>query len=551
MCSDILNELSVHSANDILFWVGAGISKDSPTNIPLGDEFTKYILNHSCGEVQSSEILRVWSEISHKIKQYDDNMDFSVPRLETILGCLYEIDTIMKRKSIVEGIKSWERVPPNYNHCVLAEFLHHGANIVTTNFDLAMENAFEEKYGTLSHLNCDGMSVFTSNTSGAIYHVHGCAIDELEVLGATVRRVKKGIDGTAGDILNRVIQKCKIIIFLGYSVSDSFDITPFLENIKCSMLYIQHKRNGCEGKVSYPYNLGKLFKSSTKSFKQQINTGEFLDVLSKTVLQKEIEKNNSSQDFYWEQEFLLKDFSKYNKDDKLINFMGLRYHIGIGTGVFAEKNPNIIQELNRVYEKTYTHNERIKDYYQQATRSFNELKTIQYSKPNRVIRERVGYVDKEHLLMLRNECEYYIDKYADLSVEISPNDFKRMEWLLEVVQAYSEYSTKDVLYVSYIMASLKYASALSARLGEEYNPEYARKELSLALDIAYIEGAIAALIHLALHNIVYDKLKHTSHKSDTDKALILAHELAEISGYKYHTKRIQNIIEQYNLSLEI
>ena len=54
---------------DIVFIVGAGISKGYPSNIPLGKELTEYILQKSCGKSESDCIFNLWGDFSKEISK--------------------------------------------------------------------------------------------------------------------------------------------------------------------------------------------------------------------------------------------------------------------------------------------------------------------------------------------------------------------------------------------------------------------------------------------------------------------------------------------------
>lgn len=547
------NQLSGLTAQDILFIVGAGISKKSPSNIPLGSELTRYILDISCGYNISKIFWDTWDKFSQTIKNYDEKLEFPIPRLETILGCINELDHILDRNHILSGIKHWSQTPPNSNHHILSDFVNHGSNIITTNFDLGIENAYENKYGSLIHQVVGSISVFKTASLGGIYHIHGCAFDDIDKLGATVKNVKIGFNETTEKTLSNIIHNSKLIIILGYSVSDSFDVTPFFQSIDCPpILFIQHISNTDKASIRFPMNLNKIVTNSTSSIATGYETDSFLSELRKYILALTPYHLEIMKEFDWKFGF---EQSKplYNDNDQLINFLGLRYHIGISTDVFKSIRPNIINDINIAYAKLDITNSKIDDYYAQAVRSFSEWKSDSINQPANVINEKVDYIDRAYLILLRDECQYYISKYANLSAKISDEDYARMDWLLMLLKEYTSYSYKKVQYVSYIMSVLKFASLFTARMNKGYHPEYAFHELLLSLDISYIEGAIASLIHQVHHYVVNDALNNNPflHIEEENKMLSVAFKLAKLSGYEYHIKRISNIICSYNLPIDM
>ncbi len=539
--------LARYKASDLLFVIGAGASRNHPSNIPLGEELTKFILEKACGESESSVFINTWHLFSTTIREYDENLVFTIPRLETILGCIDEMDNMLERNSILQGITAWANTPPNNNHDCLASFVKNGANIITTNFDLGIENSYTQQYGALNRKIIDGISVFSSEVAGEICHIHGCALDDTNQLGATMKKVKNGFGDSIELLLKAMLKQSKLIIFLGYSVSDSFDITPFFESTETTaILFVQHSTGTT---VNYPTNLDKLVALSKHAYRIGANTTDFLKELLALLHIPTRYPGNIDNTFDWKSGF--NALPPYDKDNQIINFMSLRYHLGISTDIFMANRCNIMNDIENVYNNLNNTNPRIQDYYQQAIRSFSVLKDQKALLPNQIVHEKVDYINKEYLILLRNECEYYVNKYSDTSLIIDENDQTRMEWLLNILIEYSSYTYSNVQYVSYIIASLKYASVFCARLNKGYHPEYSKRELVLALDISYIEGTIAALIHLAQHCLVYGELNDQIevYKSDAIKALMTAYKLSTSSGYIYHVKRIQLLNESFGLHM--
>lgn len=532
-------------AKDILFVVGAGISKSAPSNIPLGNELTEYVLNESCGNIVATKILSVWSNIAQEIVKYDKNLKFSLPRLETILGCISEIDSIMARTSILNGLKSWANVPPNINHFILADFLKAGSNIFTTNFDLGIQNASNEANIFLTHENINNISVFSSKNTGKIYHLHGCSLDDINKLGTTVRNVKMGFSSECTNALSNIVLNSRLIVFLGYSASDSFDVVPFFQKTPSKeMIFVQHKTH-CNRR-SFPSNLVKLFHSCENAKAITYETTSFIKKFLKKVLKKEYCLRTKDIEYKWVDEFAKTRDCSYSSDDLLINFLGLRYHLGIATNVFETDNPKILEELHELRNKNLIKDSRINDYYEKAIRSFSKYHTTHYNKPDGFsINDQIEFIDKKYLISLRDFCEYYIEKYTDVREPMTEEDKSNILQLITLLKIYKNYSFNDVQYISYISACLKFVSALSARLNYEYTPNYSKEELSISLDIAYIEGAIAALIHLAEHLLINRVFNPNIKKQKAFKALKTAEELARISGYSYHLERINGIVNTH------
>lgn len=128
-----------YNAKDITFLVGAGISKLASSNIPLGFELTKYILEQSCGLEESQCIFKTWENFSNTIQSYNKKLKFSILRLETILGCINGLDNITHQRIILYALKSFKNVPFNHNHLILSHFLKTVLILKRLNFHFSIQ----------------------------------------------------------------------------------------------------------------------------------------------------------------------------------------------------------------------------------------------------------------------------------------------------------------------------------------------------------------------------------------------------------------------------
>lgn len=138
LCEEMIYKIKSYPINKLVFWVGAGIDKDAPTGLPLGDELTNDILERVCGERLRNQILQEWKESRDRINEIinEDHHVDEYPRLETILEAVRIFENnLTVNNTVMEGLKSFADASPNRNHYMLAEMLHQGANIVTTNYD--------------------------------------------------------------------------------------------------------------------------------------------------------------------------------------------------------------------------------------------------------------------------------------------------------------------------------------------------------------------------------------------------------------------------------
>lgn len=545
-----------YNAKDILFLVGAGVSKPSPSNIPLGYELTKYILDKSCGVKESNCIFDTWKNFSNVINNYDKKLKFPIPRLETVLGCINELDILTERRSILYGLKSLVNVPYNRNHLILSHFLRKGSNILTTNFDLGIQNAYKEAFNeNLTHLPYGTFSSYYGNSTGKLYHIHGSSNDDISLLGATVEKVKKGFNRSEKIMLDKLIKSSKLIVILGYSISDSFDVTPYFESLDFCIdtcCFIQHK-NDKNSSIDFPNNVDIILKKAKTKKKIAINTLDFLIRFEAAILNKNLSYKNEDAFFDWKKEFDKAWGYQYSYDEKLINLLGIRYNIGFNTKIISTIRPNIYSEITQYSNTHDISNHRISEYISESLRNFENLKEEKLIKPVEIVDEHiVNYIDYDYLVKLRDECMYYILKYKNVSIAIDNTDKKRMHQLILLLEKYKNYSYSKVQYISYLSAICKYLVLLKARLNVGYSPSESLKELMISLDITYIEGAIAALTHYAEHCIILQKLNnHIKYYNEIQRSLQCAYKLSKMSGYYYHCLLIKKLIKYYEINIDL
>ena len=121
---------------------------------------------------------------------------------------------------------------PNFCHFFLAELLRRGyCNIITTNYDDALENALEDNNYNVVAKEEDFSKPFGDRL---IIKLHGCAKkDEYSCL-LDIRDVSFQTSKLKAKIVKE-LSKDKIVLFIGYSGRD-MDIFPILNSLKCSSM---------------------------------------------------------------------------------------------------------------------------------------------------------------------------------------------------------------------------------------------------------------------------------------------------------------------------
>ncbi len=220
---------------NITFLVGAGCSIDPPTCLPSAKKMMKAIIDFIC-------------EKSYKdlISKYIDDI-----RFESLMGIIQKFYD--KDLKILEYYNQSRF--PNFQHYFFAKMIKQGKQVITTNYDCLIEQALinlgviKEKIIPIitkkDFIMYKNPYVISKNGKFPLIKVHG-SIENIitgeltkDSIKATIESLgenKKGIDiFKLEDFKLSTIQKVlngKILIVMGYSGMDDFDIIPSLFTIK-------------------------------------------------------------------------------------------------------------------------------------------------------------------------------------------------------------------------------------------------------------------------------------------------------------------------------
>lgn len=235
-------------ANNIVFWTGAGIDCDTPTCLPLGAALTEKILSWTCGDM-GAELFKKWGEICKAVNSLcwpKEKLHLSsIPRLESILErvrlCEKQSSIDGSNNSVMTMISGFSDAPPNPSHYALAKAISEGASVVTTNYSLCVETAFERLTGKkLSPEKVDNTSVYIysipNEAVGRIIHIHGVAFDK-ESIGISLSSVKNELPSQVVEIIKGWLHESKTFIFAGYSASDVFDVNLLFRHLPPAKIY--------------------------------------------------------------------------------------------------------------------------------------------------------------------------------------------------------------------------------------------------------------------------------------------------------------------------
>lgn len=267
-----------------IFILGAGISHDTPSYLPLGEELTKFYLTQSIGTEPAQKILNKWNDLS-KLIYRDTGFLFPCIRLEMIIDNVNKVERTLTDRGLIQGFDYLPRIPSNTNHRLLYQLVSLGNLMLTANFDCCIENA----YGELSSFRRKYEMQSISLTDGKIkiFHFHGMAnIDQDPYyqaeysLGATLETIKNGFPVDLGKFVTDCLKKEWDLVFIGYSGSDFFDVTPFFENLpqnlKGRAIFFAH---GEKPNTSETYRSKKLLVNFKHPYIVYGNTTKLLRML--------------------------------------------------------------------------------------------------------------------------------------------------------------------------------------------------------------------------------------------------------------------------------
>ena len=289
----MLHKLATCSPEKTILWVGAGISINSPTALPSGWDLTTFSISQTCGKKVTDRIITIWKQANQLINEGTANRRIDIiPRLESILDEIYNVQSrsINCRFNFMEGFKSYLTAPSNTNHLSIAQLFAQGAIIITTNFDFCIQSAYLNWVNPGDDLisqTIDNTTIYSSKSHaecGKIWHIHEIA-EDISSLGATITKVKEGLSTAVQKQLDTLFTTRDLVLCLGYSFSDAFDINPYFESKQnqefkdTHVVYINHSPSGKKENLPTVENLLKCFGTQTILHD---DTAKIISNLSKT-----------------------------------------------------------------------------------------------------------------------------------------------------------------------------------------------------------------------------------------------------------------------------
>ena len=152
-----------------------------------------------------------------------------LPRLETVLDVAVAAHGIGVLAELLADLIS---PPPNAQHQFFAEHLLVGGHHVTANFDTCIERA--------------------GGDESRLVHLHG-VVGSWEAMGARLSVIEKGLPDTLQSQLRSIISASDLLVVVGYSGLDYFDVDPFWRDCNGekllegkTVLWVEHNDSGWE-----------------------------------------------------------------------------------------------------------------------------------------------------------------------------------------------------------------------------------------------------------------------------------------------------------------
>ncbi len=196
-------DLAAFKPHEVLFWSGAGVSRPAPTCGPTGPDLTRRILS-------SFFLPGTQDGLAELYRRLDVPHKGSRPRLETVLDALAER---YGAPGLLDALSDLADCTPNPLHQFFAAHLGCGGDHVTANFDTCVERSGPASVGRRP------------------IHVHG-SLGESDALalGARLGVVERGLPEQLMAQLDAALDRARVVVFVGYSGSDFFDVDPYLRS---------------------------------------------------------------------------------------------------------------------------------------------------------------------------------------------------------------------------------------------------------------------------------------------------------------------------------
>lgn len=547
----------------LIIWAGSGISIAGPSNLPAADNLTSFILDQCCGYRARHRIASIWRQANKMAFSGSYKNRFGIfPRLEAILNEVSAVENSQQPISNcgMSGFESFASVPYNVNHVVLAKLVNQGVTVITTNFDLCIQRAYEMLFPEENKLNrkkLGNVSVFSPNKSshseGQVIHLHGTA-DDISTLGATIRSIKHGLSDEVKQILESCWFENSVMHIVGYSMSDWFDINPYFINKsknsfdKTRIVFFQHGDSPC------PIDMGRLFEPFMEWKYINGDTTKHLQMLVDEVLPGE-----KSTYFNWKTEFI-KKANLSNEKCRGYYTCAIAYALGINVNRLNRSaieqtirnkslydGPHVHIVLGAMYRMQNKTNEEEKQYrgsrmgkpdllgYYYAHRQLDEALKLAASFKEIIsaLRSNGRELEWYPYTSMSVHCGVIVDKYLTKSGirKVSSVDKRRSIDLIELAKLLGDRPLKGVNMINQVVTAWRYQLILKSLCYGIVDDELKERIYHLYGEGASIIGFVSAWRDCAITNYFIYKYHHnTESKYKAIEYIERSNQLASLIG---------------------
>lgn len=228
---DLIEHLTTKEASEIIYFCGAGISRNS--GLPLAVSMLQTILSK----------LKLDKDDEPDLLYSDGNLAMPFENF---------MEAFIEHNGDTTLLNVFKLGEPNNNHLFLGRLMaENRINLVaTTNFDTLIEQAhfFYSKESLTSFKSEDDFKSFPGKkrATKTILKIHGC-VSEVATIRTTISTITNKILSQQRESVVKEIfessEETNCVVILGYSCSDIFDIVSTIENLhssKAFLVYVEH-----------------------------------------------------------------------------------------------------------------------------------------------------------------------------------------------------------------------------------------------------------------------------------------------------------------------
>ncbi|MBF0518256.1 MAG: SIR2 family protein [Nitrospirae bacterium] len=528
-------------------------------------------------------IFDIWGKANNLVKYPNVTSPLGVaPRLESVLG---EIDNLQAKTNncdfnFMEGFNSFLNAPYNEKHLHIAHLITLGADVISTNFDYCVQKAYSSIEGDNDYLvryDVDNISYFKSKgkiNSGTLWHIHGVA-ENIRNLGATIRVIKDGLNIKFQEYLEKRLHDGCALIFLGYSLSDYFDVNMYFTSKQNNifknsfMAFVQHTGS------QFPDNIKELISLFRNYKLEETDTTEYLALLTGCKYASQFLSNK------WEAIFISKTSLintykiKYILLCKISNMLGININLldllAFQKAVESEdyfepfdffqtlaitcRLPAMVKEALYYDKKSYniikTSPDLLGYYYEHG----DLRRALSLTKSLEQLFEDAKSTDKElgwsTYTSMSVHCRLIVLKLlkTPFSKKIRKEDLLQIDKLFKLTYLLSHRPLKDNKYVNQVTTALRFHLIFQTIIDCKLNVNLENKILKAYGEIASISGFVGSYRDISLAN--YFSFKYNSKKSSLCEAIEFANksiELSQLIGDFKGIKRAKRLLYLFKLN---